>query len=303
MAQKITPFLWFNDNAEEAVNFYTSIFQNSKVGNVVRYDEAAAKASGMKAGAAMTVPFELAGQKFTALNGGPVFKFTHALSFFVQCETEEEIDKLWEKLSKDSPKIFWPLKEYPFSKKYAWVTDRFGLSWQLNFTGVKQRIAPFLMFDGKQLGKAEEAMNFYVSVFSAAGGESIVKHIMRYGKKNERCEGFVVHGVFKLAGQDFLAMDSGIPNNIDFNESLSFVVNCETQKELDYFWEKLSAVPEAEQCGWLKDKYGISWQIIPDALIKLLSDPNKEKSQRVMQAMLKMKKIDIAKLEKAYNSR
>ena len=299
MVQKITPFLWFNDNAEEAVNFYVSIFQNSKVGNVVRYDEAAAKASGMKAGSAMTVPFELTGQKFTALNGGPVFKFTQALSLFVQCETEDEIDKLWGKLSAGSPKIFWPLKEYPFSKKYAWVIDKFGFSWQLNFTGAKQKIASFLMFDGKQLGKAEEAMNFYVSVFSAAGGESIVNSIMRYGKENERCEGLVVHGVFKLAGLDFLAMDSGIPNNINFNESLSFVVNCETQEEVDYYWEKLSAVPESERCGWLKDKYGVSWQIVPDAFIKLLSDQDKGKSQRVMQAMLKMKKIDIETLRSA----
>ncbi len=293
--QKITPFLWFDDNAEEAVNFYTSIFQNSKTENMVRYDENGAKASGKQKGSVMTVPFELAGQKFTALNGGPVFKFTQALSFFVQCETENDINKLWEKLSEDSPKIYWPLKEYPFSKKYGWVTDKFGLSWQLNFTGSKQKIAPFLMFDGKQLGKAEEAINFYTSIFN----NSHIDSMMHYGPENKQCEGLVVHGVFKLLGQEFIAMDSGMPNNINFNEAVSFVVNCESQEEVDFYWNKLSAVPESEQCGWLKDKYGISWQIIPDALIKLLSDPDKEKSQKVMRAMLKMKKIDIAELESA----
>ncbi len=292
---KITSFLWFDDNAEEAVKFYTSIVKNSGTGNPVRYDENGAKASGRPEGSVMTAPFELSGQKFTVLNGGPVFKFTQALSFFVQCETENEIDKLWEKLSEDSPKIFWPLKEYPFSKKYAWVTDKFGLSWQLNYTGSKQKIAPFLMFDGKQSGKAEEAMSFYTTVFPNSHIDSVV----HYGPENKRCEGLVVHGVFKLSGQEFIVMDSGIPDNINFNESLSFVVNCEDQEEVDYYWNKLSAVPEAEQCGWLKDKYGVSWQIVPTILPRLLSNSDSSKSQKAVQAMLKMKKIDIAELENA----
>lgn len=157
--QKITPFLWFDNQAEEAANFYVSIFRNSKIGSISRYDEAGAKVSGRKEGSVMVIEFELEGQKFTALNGGPVFKFTPAISFLVNCETQEEIDKLW---------------------------------------------------------------------------------------------------------------------------------------------NKLSAVKEEEQCGWLKDKYGVSWQIVPTILGKLLSDKDSEKSKRVMQAMLQMKKIDIAKLKQAY---
>lgn len=290
----ITPFLWFDNNAEEAVKLYASVFKNSKMGRTVRYNEASANAAGMPKGSVMTVGFELSGQKFTAINGGPAFKFTQAHSFFVQCETEDEIDKLWEKLSEDSPKIFWPLKEYPFSKKYGWVTDKFGLTWQLNFTNSPQKIAPFLMFDGKQLGKAEAAIIFYTSIFD----DSHIDSLMRYGSENKECEGLIVHSVFKLSGQEFVAMDSGMPNNINFNEAVSFVVNCETQDEVDHYWEKLSAVPESEQCGWLKDKFGVSWQIVPDVLSELLSDP--ARSQKVMKAILKMKKIDIDELQKAY---
>ena len=158
--QKITPFLWFDDQAEEAAKFYTSIFKNSKVGKITRYGEAAEKAAGRPAGSVMTVEFELEGQKFTALNGGPVFKF---------------------------------------------------------------------------------------------------------------------------------------------NESISFVVNCDTQEEVDYFWEKLSADGGQEsECSWLKDKFGVSWQVVPTVLIEMLQDKDSEKSERVMKAMLQMQKIDIKKLNAAY---
>ena len=161
--QKITPFLWFDDRAEEAAKFYTSIFKNSKVGKITRYGESAEKAAGRPAGSVMTVEFELEGQKFTALNGGPVFKF---------------------------------------------------------------------------------------------------------------------------------------------NESISFVVNCDTQEEVDYFWEKLSADGGQEsQCGWLRDKFGVSWQVVPRALINMLQDKDPNKSERVMKAMLQMQKLDIKTLEDAYSGK
>lgn len=156
--QKITPFLWFDTQAEEAVNYYTSLFKNSKILDTTRYDEAGEKVSGRPAGSVMTMTFELEGQQFTALNGGPIFKFTEAVSFVISCETQEEIDR---------------------------------------------------------------------------------------------------------------------------------------------FWEKLSAVPESEQCGWVKDKFGVSWQIVPTRLGELLANPDPEKAGRVMQAMLQMKKLVIAELENA----
>jgi predicted 3-demethylubiquinone-9 3-methyltransferase (glyoxalase superfamily) len=163
--QKITPFLWFTNNAEEAAKFYTSIFKNSKIGRILRYDEETAKVSqsGMPAGSVLTIEFEIEGQKFVALNGGPQFKF---------------------------------------------------------------------------------------------------------------------------------------------NESISFVVNCETQKEVDYFWEKLTADGGGEsQCGWLRDKFGVSWQVVPTVLIDMLHDKDAKKSERVMKAMLQMQKIDIEKLEAAYRGK
>jgi len=162
ITQKITPFLWFDNQAEEAAKFYTSIFKNSKIENVTRYDEEGSKVSGRPKGSAMTVPFQIEGQEFVALNGGPLFKFT---------------------------------------------------------------------------------------------------------------------------------------------EAISFVVNCEIQKEVDYYWEKLSAGGEEVQCGWLKDRFGLSWQVVPTVLTEMLQDKDPQKAQRVMAAMLKMKKIEIADLKKAYDSK
>src|SRR5215216_3779958 len=154
------------------------------------------------------------------------------------------------------------------------------------------KITPFLWFDTQ----AEEAMNFYVDVFNGAPykkQESRIVDITRYEKGvdapgADALEGKVITGIFELAGQRFMALDGG--PIFKFTEAMSFYVECEDQKEVDYFWNKLSAVPESEQCGWLKDKYGLSWQIIPTAMSQMLGDPDPEKAGRVMQAMLKMQK-------------
>ncbi len=296
--QKITPFLWFDDNAEEAVNIYTSIFKNSKIGTTIRYDEAGAKAAHRPKGSVMTVSFNLAGTNFTAINGGPVFKFTPAISFFVNCKTSDEVQAIWDKLA-EGGKPLMPLDKYFFSEKYGWIEDKFGLSWQIILTreNFSQVIIPSFLFVGNVCGKAEEAVNFYTSLFP----DSKVGEIFRYGpdqKPDE--EGTVAHAAFTLGGQKFVAMDSAHKHEFTFSEAQSFVVNCTTQEEVDHYWNKLSAVPQAEQCGWLKDKFGISWQIIPETLIKLLGDSDPVKSQRVMQAMLQMKKIETSKLQKAY---
>lgn len=165
-----------------------------------------------------------------------------------------------------------------------------------------QKITPCLWFDKE----CEEAVNFYIDVFNNSprkSGESKIHSIMRYEKGMEapgaaEMEGKIITAIFELAGQKFMALDGG--PLFKFNEAISFEVGCEDQEEVDYFWEKLSAVSESEQCGWLKDKFGLSWQIIPRQLGELLNDPNKEKALRVMNAMLKMHKIVIADLEKAY---
>jgi predicted 3-demethylubiquinone-9 3-methyltransferase (glyoxalase superfamily) len=296
--QKITPNLWFDDQAEEAAHFYTSLFKDSRVGQVTRYDKATAEASGRPEGSAMTVDFRLAGQDFVALNGGPHFKFTPAISFLVTCSAEDEIDRLWRDLSQGGRTLM-PLDAYPFSDKYGWLEDRYGVSWQLILANgeVEQKLVPSLMFVGNVCGKAEAAIALYTSVFPDAK----LRQIMRYGADQapDR-EETVMFADFELAGQLFAAMDSARAHDFTFTEAVSFIVNCETQEEVDRFWHALSAVPEAEQCGWLKDWFGVSWQIVPTVLPKLLSDPDQEKAQRVMQAMLQMKKLDIAALERAH---
>jgi predicted 3-demethylubiquinone-9 3-methyltransferase (glyoxalase superfamily) len=154
-----------------------------------------------------------------------------------------------------------------------------------------QKITPFLWFDGK----AEEAMNFYVSVFK----NSKVVRVTRYREGGPGPKGTVMSATFQLDGQDFFALNGG--PQFTFSPAISFFVNCETQQEVDELWEKLSEGGKKERCGWLKDKYGLSWQIIPSALGKMLGDKDPGKSKRVMQAMLQMDKIDIQSLKQAYS--
>jgi predicted 3-demethylubiquinone-9 3-methyltransferase (glyoxalase superfamily) len=299
--QKITPFLWFDNQAEEAAKFYASLFKNSKIGKIARYGQEGHEIHGREAGSVMTVEFELAGYKLAGLNGGPLFKFTPAISFFVVCETEAEIDALWQKLSQEGMAMM-PLQKYDWSEKYGWVMDRFGLSWQLSLgkkEDVGQTLTPFLMFVGKQHGRAEEALQFYTSLFK----NSDVVGILRHGAGDPKSEGTVKHAQFRLNGEVFMVIDSAMEHPFTFTEAISFLVNCETQEEVDYFWEKLSADGEKSRCGWLKDKFGVSWQIIPTALGKMLQDQDAGKSQRVMQAMLQMDKIDVKTLQQAYEQR
>lgn len=188
------------------------------------------------------------------------------------------------------------LDKYPFSEKFGWVEDKFGISWQLMLAGQTQKITPFLMFVGEQQGKAEEALNFYTSLFKDSG----LNRIERYGPGGPEVEGTVVHAAFSLNGQEFMAMDSSGEHHFTFTPAISFFVNCQTQAEVDTLWEKLTDGGEEQPCGWLKDKYGVSWQIIPSILSELLSDPDPAKSQNVMKAMFQMKKIDIKALKQAY---
>lgn len=296
--QQIMPNLWFNDQAEAAVGFYTSLFKDSAVGQVTRYNQAASEVVGQPEGSVLTVSFRLAGQDFLALNGGPQFKFTPAISFFVTLEREAEVDALWEGLSEGGG-VLMPLQCYDWSEKYGWLSDRYGLTWQVALgkkSEVGQTITPSLLFVGEQHGEAEAALRCYTSIFEEVLGDGGVSHVLHYGA-SEDAPGTVKHAQFRLAGHTFTAMDSGFDHGFTFTEAVSFIVNCETQTEIDRLWERLSAHPEAEACGWLKDRFGVSWQIVPAALPELLSDP--ERSQRVMEAMLPMKKIDLAALERA----
>ena len=291
--QKITPFLWFNDKAEAAAELYASSFRSGKITNVSRYGDEMPQL----AGKVMIVNFEIAGEEFMALNGGPEFSFTPAVSFFVNCRTEEEVDALWARLSEGGQALM-ELGRYPFSPKFGWLNDKFGVSWQINLAGQPQKIAPFLMFVGEQNGKAEEGMRFYTSLFE----NSRIENIDRYGPGEGEKEGAVRHGRFTLHGQEFMALDSGLQHQFTFTPATSLFVTCEGQAEVDRLWAELTADGKEGQCGWLEDRYGVSWQIVPRALGELMNDPDPEKARRVTNAMLQMKKIDIAGLRRAYEA-
>lgn len=276
MTNLIYPCLWFNGNAREAAEFYCSAFKNSAI----------------KSDNHTVVIVEFAGQKFMCLNGGPEFTINPSVSFYIACETEAETDRLWKVLLEDGS-VLMPLDKYDWSRKYGWLQDRFGVNWQLAFgsiSGIGQKFTPVLMFTGKQNGRAEEAIHFYTSIFQ----ESAINGIMRYPKGGNDVEGAIQHAQFSLNKQLFMAMDSSLPHEYGFNEAISFVVDCENQEEIDYYWEKFTEGGEEVQCGWLKDKFGVSWQIVPTILNELMSDPSR--SERVINAFLKMKKFEIDKL-------
>ncbi len=289
--KKIVVHLWYDKEAKEAAELYVdTIGGDSKIESVQTIHDT-------PSGDCDIVAFNLAGVPFTAISAGPVFKFNPSISFHIKCASSEEADRIWNKLIVGG-KAMMELGEYPWSKRYGWLVDKFGLSWQIiQVDGeMRQKITPVLMYCGAVQGKAEEAVNFYGQVFP----DSKVDMVSKYQDgEGQNVIGQVKYAGFKLFGQEFGAMDSGVPQEFTFSEAISLLVSCEDQKEIDNYWEKLSAVPESEQCGWLKDKYGVSWQITPANLQQLMQGDNPEKAQRVTQAFLKMKKFDIATLEKA----
>jgi predicted 3-demethylubiquinone-9 3-methyltransferase (glyoxalase superfamily) len=289
--QRITPHLWFDKEAAEAADFYTSLFDHSGVkSKSVLHDT--------PSGSVELVAAEIAGQDFRMISAGPYFKFTPAISFLVACDAADEVDALWRQLSPGGSTLM-ELGAYPFSPRYGWLQDRYGLSWQLMLAQqpARQKITPTLMFTGAQAGRAEEAVNFYTSVFD----RSSVDHMLRRGSEDAaEAAGTVLHAGFALDGYELAAMDSARPHGFGFNEAVSFMVRCETQEEIDRYWNALSADPKAEQCGWLKDKFGLSWQVTPTAMEEMLSSGDRAKIARVTQAFLKMKKFDIETLKRAY---
>jgi len=292
--EKITPHLWFDTQARQAAELYASVFPNSRVKSVTTLDNT-------PSGSVDIVDVEICGQLFTLLSAGPLFKFNPSISFLVACATKDEVDALWRGLSNGGTPLM-ELGAYPFSERYGWVQDRYGLSWQVMFAGgreIAQKITPVLMFTGKQAGHCEEAIRFYTSVFRDAQERGI----NRYGSGEEPDqEGTVRFGQFQLEGQQFAAMDSARPHDFAFNEAISLLVHCDTQEDIDYYWERLSADPRAEQCGWLKDKFGVSWQVVPTAMDEMLASKDEKKIAAVTEAFLKMKKFDVAKLKAVYEA-
>lgn len=296
--KNIVPHLWFDKEARESAEFYVSVFPESKITNINTI-------KGTPSGDCDILSFVLWGHPFMSISAGPYFKINPSISFMVNFDPAQDaqaatrIDEIWHKLA-EGGKVLMPLSEYPFSKRYGWVQDKYGVSWQLILTNPegerRPMIMPSFLFTKDVCGKAEEAAAFYISIFKNAKMGMVARYPA--GMEPDK-EGTIMFSEFTLNNQWFTAMDSARMHDFTFNEGVSLMVNCDSQEEIDYYWEKLSAVPAAEQCGWVKDKYGVSWQIAPANMNDLMKGKDEAETARKTQAMLSMKKIDIQALKNA----
>ncbi|MCH5598607.1 VOC family protein [Niabella ginsengisoli] len=281
MNNNIYPCVWFDNNGSEAARFYCDIFPNTKI-----VDDTG-----------MVQMLSIDGQSLMFLTAGPMFKPNASISFLIANEDENESERLFNALAEDGI-VLMPLDSYPFSSKYGWVRDKFGVTWQL-YTGEKgntdQYFVPTLMYVNEQNGRAKKAIDFYTNLFPNSKTEGI----MEYDGK-EDTKGNVQHAQFHIDGFTLACMDSSISHAFNFDEGISLTVLTDDQKETDYYWNAMVADGGAESnCGWLKDKFGVSWQIIPKRLLELVGQSDKHKAKKSMDAMMTMHKIDIEKLEAA----
>jgi len=280
MKENITPCLWYNGQAQEAAALYCSVFTDAKI----------------TAQSPIVTAINVSGHSITLLDGGPMYKPNPSISFFYICEKEDELNKTWNAFSKEGT-VLMALDKYPWSEKYGWINDKFGISWQIalgKISDVGQKITPCLMLTDKQYGRADEAIAHYSSIFKNVK----VDGILRYGANElPDQEGKVKHAQFALNDQKFMIMESAAPHNFTFTEGISLTIHCETQKEIDYYWEKLTESGAESMCGWLKDKFGVSWQIVPNILNKIMSDP--AKAGKAAQAFMSMRKLNIEQIVQA----
>lgn len=274
MNNSIYPCLWFDDNGKEAADFYCQVFNNTSI----------IEDNGM------VQMLDIFGQRIMLLNGGPIFQKNASISFLITCDDEAEIQSYWNQLEKNGI-VLMPLNEYPWSKLYGWIRDQFGVTWQFYLGDLPkdyQRLVPQLMFLHDNNGKASEAMEYYSAIFT----NSKIEGVMRYKDGGEEdIADNVQHAQFTINGYTLFCNDSSIDHSFDFSEGISMVVNCEDQNEIDYYWNAMTADGgEESKCGWLKDKYGVSWQIVPKNIGSLLQ------KEGATQNLLQMNKIVIAEL-------
>lgn len=275
MTTPIFPCLWFDGQAKEAAELYCSVFKNS----------------GITTESPLTVSFNLNGQKLVGLNGGPMFTINPSISLFVTCDSVTEANRIWEALIVGGS-AYMDIDTYPWSERYGWLCDKFGMTWQISSSGLNDgglRIIPSFLFTNARFGEAGPAREFYLSVFSNSATTILVPY-----PENDMNFGKVLYSEFSLDGAGFIAMDGPGDHAYTFNEAVSLVIECENQQEIDYYWEKLTDGGEESQCGWLKDRFGVSWQVVPKILGELMADP--EKGPKVIQAFMQMKKFEIDKL-------
>lgn len=293
--QKIIPNLWFDHTAAEAVRFYTEAFPDAAVIDTKYYPhEGLLDFQEELAGQELMIEFTVAGYRLIAINAGPEFTPTPSLSLMVNFdpsrdpEAREHLDELWNALS-DGGQALMPLQSYDFSPHYGWIQDRYGISWQLILTNPdgepRPMIVPNLLFGDGVQNRAAEAAAYYLETFPGSRNGTDVRYQEQVGPA---APGSVMFSDIELFGQWFALMDSAVEQDFTFNNAVSLMVECDDQAEIDRYWAALSAVPEAEQCGWCTDKFGVSWQIIPVNMGELMATPN------AFPTMLAMRKIDIA---------
>ncbi|MDG3009893.1 VOC family protein [Rhodococcus sp. D2-41] len=298
--QKIVPNLWFAGDAAEAGEFYAAALPETTSRVAASYpDDGLPDFQRQLAGLPLVVEVEVGGHTLSLINAGSEFRPNGAMSFTLNfdpsrdSEARARLDATWEHLV-GGGEVRMPLGEYPFSPRYGWVEDRFGVNWQLFEPNPDGDSRPFLMpsllFCGAAQNRAGEAIEHYTSLLP----DSRVGMQAPYGAQSgPATPEALMYSDFTLAGQWFVAMDSGVEQDFSFTPGNSLQVSCVDQDELDRLWEALSTVPEAEQCGWCVDRFGLSWQVVPQAMDELLITP------AAYQAMLGMKKIVIADLRAA----
>jgi len=278
MQNNIKPCLWFDNNAREAAEFYCSLFKNSKITSENQF----------------MVAFDLNGAEIMGMNGGPMYKINPSISLFAVCESIDKTNQLWDKLFNGGSEMM-TIDKYPWSERYGWLIDKFGMTWQISVVNNpedKESIRPSMLFTNDLFGKAESAINFYKTIFNNSETEIILHY-----PEGDVNAGKVLYSEFKLNNYGIIAMDGPGVHDFSFNEGVSFMVECNTQDEIDHYWSKLTEGGHENRCGWLKDRFGVCWQIVPAVLGKLMSDP--DKAARVGPVLMKMVKLDLAALENA----
>lgn len=295
--RRISPCLWFDDQAEAAATFYTQVLPGGREQARSHYPQAGENPSGKAPGSVLTVAFEVAGQTFTALNGGPIFKPNPSISLFVELGSRAEVDRIHSALAEGGSDLM-SLDSYPWSPRYAWVQDRFGVSWQVMLArdGQEPAIVPSLLFSGPLLGRAREALQQYSRIFP--DGRLLMDQPLPAGAGPE---GGMLYGRALLDGQDLVAMDSPADHAFGFDEGISLQVSCRNQAEVDRYWGLLSEGGEEGPCGWLKDRFGLSWQVVPEGIQRWMTSEDGAARDRAFAAMMTMGKPDVAALEAAFS--
>lgn len=296
----IKPHIWFDqDKAKEAAEFYATLMPNSAVNYVSRFP--------MPGGECEVAEFTFAGQPFLGISAGKGLQIEPSISFMINFDPSRDpdaakhIDEVWAKLS-DGGKVMMPLDRYPFSERYGWLADKYGVSWQLILTKPdgeeRPVIVPSMLFTGDVAGKAAEAIEFYCSIFKDGKSGNIAPRPTDMGPDKA---GTLMYGDFYIDSTWLAAMDSAHPHGFAFNDAVSLLIPCETQEEIDYYWAALTAGGAPGQCGWLKDKFGVSWQVASTVMFDALKNGSAEQIGRITSTFMGMKKVDVAALQQAYN--